>query len=227
MHKKLDKIIKRGFRLIGLDVYKYDKVLPNMWTNIEEYQILYEEIKERTVVTQPRCFMLYQLAKHANNITGEIAEVGVYKGGTGKLISKTCPKKTVHLFDTFSGMPTVSEDIDILKTGDFSDTSLESVQDFLKNCNNIAYHPGFFPETADAIKDRSFCLVYIDVDIYQSVKDCLKFFYNRVVPGGVIVFDDYEHKSTPGVKKAINEFLMNKKETPIITARHQCMILKI
>jgi len=142
------------------------------------------------------------------------------------LIAKACPGKSVHLFDTFSGMPAETRGIDFHKKGDFADTSLDSVKTFLNDCSSVIFHPGFFPDTAAAIKDKKFCLVYIDVDIYQSVKDCLEFFYHRMVPGGVMLFDDYEWKDCPGVKKAIVEFLTNKPETSVITTRYQCVLIK-
>jgi len=222
----LEGIVKKTFRIMGLKVEKYHREHPELWSNIADFQLLFGQIENRTVVSQDRCFMLYQMAKYAESKEGEIAEVGVYKGGTGKLIAKTCPGKSVHLFDTFSGMPQTTRSIDLHEKGDFADTSLDSVKTFLSDCNNVIFHPGFFPDTAEAVKDKKFCLVYIDVDIYQSVKDCLEFFYYRMVLGGVMVLDDYECLSTPGSKKAIAEFLADKPEVPIIITREQCVLIK-
>jgi predicted O-methyltransferase YrrM len=123
-------------------------------------------------------------------------------------------------------MPEALSGIDIHKKGDFADTSLESVKEFLGDCNNVVFHPGFFPVTAEPVKDKKFCFVYFDADLYQSTKSCLEFFYPRMVRGGVMIFDDYEWKGCPGLKKAIEEFLADKSEIPIITAKYQCMLLK-
>lgn len=219
----LKKPVRKILKFLGLN----KDLLPELWNGNKAFLSLYDEIKERTVVSKDRCFMLYQLAGYANSKEGEIAEVGVYKGGTGKLIAKACPNKKVHLFDTFSGMPQTDSNVDHHKEGDFSDTSLEAVKDFLKGLNNIEFHPGFFPATADAVKDRLFSLVYVDVDIYQSVKDCLEFFYSRMATGGVMIFDDYEWKACLGVKRAIDEFLIGKREVPVVTARYQCVLIKV
>ena len=54
----------------------------------------------------------------------------------------------------------------------------------------------------------------------------MEFFYDKVVPGGVIVFDDYGWQNCLGVKQAIDEFLNDRIETPIITTRHQCILIK-
>ena len=225
-HSKIEKAVKKIFKFAGLQVKTYDQTLPDPWSNIGYFQQLFKEIEARTVVSQDRCFMLYQMAKYADGKDGEMAEVGVYKGGTAKIISKTCPQKTVHIFDTFAGMPDVVCGIDVHRKGDFLDTSIESVKSFLSDCSNVVFHPGFFPDTAETVKDKKFCFVYVDVDIYQSVKNCIELFYPRMVSGGVMVFDDYEWKGCPGVKKAIDEFLAGKKEIPIITTKYQCMLLK-
>lgn len=52
-------------------------------------------------------YNLYQFACQTRSVPGAIAELGVYKGGTAKLLSHVLADtgKTLHLFDTFSGMP--------------------------------------------------------------------------------------------------------------------------
>jgi hypothetical protein len=124
-------------------------------------------------------------------------------------------------------MPEVQPEIDTHRLGDFSDTSLESVRDFLKDCTNVRFYPGLFPKTACDIKNERFCFVNIDVDIYSSTKDCLDFFYPRMVSGGVMAFDDYKWKHCAGVKKAIDEFLVGKPEKVVEVEESQCVIIKI
>ena len=48
-----------------------------------------------------------------------------------------------------------------------------------------------------------------------------------MVKNGVMVFDDYDWHKCPGVKRAINEFLKNKKEIVYEIASFQAMIVKI
>ena len=40
-----------------------------------------------------------------NGISGDIAELGVYKGDFAELINLAFPERRLHLFDTFSGFP--------------------------------------------------------------------------------------------------------------------------
>lgn len=222
--KCLGKALLRRF---GYDLAPYHPHLPNLWSNEPEFVARYQTMRDRTLVPPERCFALWQLARTARHRDGAIAEIGVFRGGTAKLLASTCPDKPLHLFDTFEGMPDTDPNVDRHRKGDFADTSLEGVKGFLAGHDNVHFHQGFFPGTATPVADQRFALVYSDVDIYLSIKDCLEFFYPRLVTGGVIVFDDYEARNCPGVRKAIDEFLADKPERPLITARYQCAIFKL
>ncbi len=221
--KKLRKLWKGLLVLLGLRKKRKE---PPMWQHAEEFLRRYPATKDKTLVSIDRCFMLWQLARHAATLPGDFAEIGVYQGGTAHLVAGACPGKTLHLFDTFGGMPVSDPSIDHHVAGDFDDTSLESVQAYLSDCPNVVFHPGLFPETARGLEDLRFAYVYVDVDIYRSVRDCLEFFYPRMVPGGVLVLDDYEWPHCEGVKVALTEFMADKPEVPIITARYQCTVIR-
>lgn len=228
---RIKKYIKSTFRIFGYQVLRIPGAVVRreqvFWDSQNEFNILYAQVREHTLVSKNRCFMIYQLLRHAANMDGDIAEVGVYRGGTAKLIAKTAADKNVYLFDTFSGMPAITSKIDKHKAGEFRGCSLPLVKSFLKDCPNAIFYQGIFPDTADSIRDRKFSFVYLDVDLYNSVKDCLEFFYARIVTGGVIIIDDYGAWGCPGVKKAVCEFLADKKEYPIITTEIQCAIIKL
>jgi len=155
--------------------------------------------------------------------------VGVYKGGTARLLAAVFRKcdKPVHLFDTFQGMPAVDAQKDLHKQGDFSDTSLESVRQFLADMPNARLYPGIFPTTAAPIENRRFAMVHIDADIYSSVRDSCEFFYPRMNRAGIVMFDDYGTKSCPGAKRAVDEFFANKPERLIYFPTSQAVVIKV
>lgn len=218
------------FNLQRSKIFLLGKILltiPCLIWSRKEFKNLLSQVKGYTLVGKKRCFWIWLLAKYAATKNGDMAEIGVYKGGTARIIAKSCSGKQVHLFDTFSGMPEVKSEIDCHSKGDFSDTSLELVANFLDDCNNVVFHPGFFPGTAVNLENQKFCFVYIDADIYVSTKDCLDFFYSKITPDGVILFDDYKWKTCPGVKKAIDEFFGDKQEKPIETVEYQCAVIKL
>ena len=80
--------------------------------------------------------------------------------------------------------------------GTFNNTSLEGLQQKVERlgfANQIVLIKGFFQDTLHHLEDERFALVHIDCDLYQPYKDCLDFFYDRVNPGGYLVFDEYDY----------------------------------
>ncbi len=199
------------------------------WNEDEVFLAVMRSIEDHTLVDPVRCYMIYQLANQALNIEGDVAEVGVYKGGTAKLIAGIFQKtrKEIHLFDTFLGMPETDPAKDLVTKGDFSDTSLEQVASFLSEFKNVRLYKGIFPETADAIRDKSFSIVHLDVDIYSSVYNGVEYFYPRMSKGGILVFDDYGFKTCPGAKQAVDIFFAAKPEVPCYLPTGQAIVIKI
>lgn len=196
--------------------------------NDEAFNAAWKEAAPYSLLGADRLFMLFQWARYSRMLPGDAAQVGVYRGGSAKLISRALlgSNKHLYLFDTFEGMPEVDASIDLHKKNDFSDTSLEGVQKLFPKDALVSLHKGVFPGTTGPIEDKQFSFVYIDTDIYTSTRDSLAFFYPRLVPGACMAFDDYQGKHTPGVKKALDEFLADKPEKPIITAMAQCIFVK-
>lgn len=189
---------------------------------------LYAGAGRQTLGSRQRCFILYQLALQSAAVEGDIAEVGVYRGGTAWLLAELTKgtNKQLHLFDTFSGMPATDPERDKHQAGDFADTSLAAVQRFVGNREGIHYHPGLFPMTAEPVAESKFSLAHIDADIYSSVMDSCEFFFPRLTPGGVMLFDDYGFRSCPGAREAVNDFFRDKPGFPIYLPTGQALLLK-
>lgn len=167
-------------------------------------------------------FLIYSFAKNQIHIDGDYAEVGVFKGASAKAICEAKENKHLHLFDTFEGLPQISKTDSKFKTKMFR-SSYQKVKEKLSKYQNVLIYKGLFPETGISIQDRKFAFVHLDVDIYQSTKDCLDFFYNRMSKNGILISHDY---NAQGVKKAFDEFLKNKAEKVIQLPMSQCMIIK-
>ena len=191
------------------------------------FEQIHAQMRNLTLVSEDRCKALFDLAQEANKLEGDVAEIGVYKGGTAKLLAMSCSDKLVHLFDTFQGMPAKDDpSIDLHKEGDFNDTSLEVVQGALSECKNTKFYQGMFPETVDDTVSEKFSLVHSDVDLYQCNIDVLEYFYPKMVKGGIMVFDDYEWEGCPGIRKSLEEFLNDKPEQITVSAQYQCYFTK-
>ena len=204
-----------------------NSILPR--DDYDHFNDLMSEVIGHTVVDKRRCLMIYQYAKQVSGLSGDVAEVGAYKGGTARLLAKAFEPeaKIIHLFDTFSGMPPPEPGKDLHKEGDFDNTSLEEVKTYLDDCKNVRFYPGLFPDTSKPVENTTFCLVHIDVDIYKSVMDCCKFFYPRLQRGAIMIFDDYGFWGCPGVKMAVDEFFSNTPENPSCLLTCQCIVTRL
>ncbi|MBN1274641.1 MAG: class I SAM-dependent methyltransferase [Candidatus Aminicenantes bacterium] len=237
-------IIQKTFNAFGFEIHKsgrsgiYSRCFPYPYSTYspwfgKKFQKRYAKIKDHTIVKEDRCYILYQFASHCFHLPGDFAECGVYKGGTAHLIAlllkeKGPGEKRLFLFDTFSGMPEIAdEDPSHHKTGDFGDVTLHSVKNYLRDYSFIEYYPGVVPETFKNLKKKTFAFVHIDIDLYQSAKDCCAFFYDRISKGGILLFDDYGFaKYEQSERKAVDEFFHDKPEQPICLRTGQCFIIK-
>jgi O-methyltransferase len=130
---------------------------------------------------------------------GCFVEVGVYRGGMAWHLAAVARERRVrlHLFDTFAGMPFADPE-DCNGVGSFADTSIAEVG---RAIPDAVFHVGIFPDTLPAdLRDIAF--VHCDCDQYRSVRAVIDHLWSRLVPGGLMVFDDWD---TPGGKRAIQE----------------------
>ncbi len=189
---------------------------------------LIRKIKGETEMLLPdqEAYLLYSTLRKVEKIAGDVAEVGVYKGGSAKLM-REATKKPLHLFDTFEGLPKIGirDNPRQFQKGDYS-ASLESVKNYLKDCPDVFFYKGIFPHTAQPVRNHKFSFVHLDTDIYQSTAACLDFFYPRMNGGGVIISHDYANSQ--GVRQAFDDFFADKPEiiiNPYSTG--QALVVKI
>ncbi len=203
---------------------EYYRPMFNPWLT-PEWKTRLRADDPRSLVPLHAKYVLYCCALDATRrCDGDIAECGVYKGGTAKILAELAPSRPLHVFDTFEGMPETDPAHDLHKAGDFSDTSLASVRDYLSDHKNATCVEGLIPGSLEVIHDRTFSFVHIDLDIYSAIKGACEFFYPRMQPGGVLLFDDYGYPSCPGARAAVDEFFSDKPEVPVVIATGQCSV---
>lgn len=174
-------------------------------------------------------YNLFSCILKSNFIKGEIAEVGVYGGGSASIIKKYKSKnKRLYLFDTFEGLKDVKDiDGNYLKNNFFA-FDYEIVCNLFSKDKEITIVKGYFPESAtDEVINTKFSLVHIDVDTYESTLNSLKFFYPRLTEGGIIVVHDvFKNDQVMGVNVAISDFLSDKEEKIIDVNTSQGILIK-
>jgi len=132
---------------------------------------------------------------------GVFIEVGVYKGGTARVMADIANERSVpiHLFDTFTGIPDKGPFDLHHNIGDFGDTSVDAVRQLIPEA---IIHQGYFPDTVP--RDLfGISFVHVDCDQYSGAMGAINVLWPRMIQGGVMLFDDYE--CTSGVTKAVND----------------------
>lgn len=210
--------------------YQYETYAP--WFEPDFVQ-QYRSLRPEIMIKEDAAYVLSQCVRNAQHIPGNMVECGVYKGGSAKFIAQIMEQvgsdKKFFLFDTFTGMPATAEKKrDGHTQGDFGDTTLKTVQAYLKVFPHIHIIPGVIPATLRHITDEQFAFVHLDLDLYQSTKDALIFFYDRLSPGGCLISDNYGHVLyEASERRAIDEFFADKPETPLVLRSGQALITKL
>lgn len=150
----------------------------------------------------------YEIAK--KQLSGSVAELGVYKGKFARYINQYFFDRKLFLFDTFEGFD--GRDITIEKkksysggNQDFSYTSTDTVKKIMPFPENCIFKKGYFPETAIAITD-DFVFVSIDTDLFEPIYAGLNFFYPKLVKGGYIFVHDFNNDNYLGAREAVEKF---------------------
>lgn len=205
-----------GFRL-------YNKNLT--WMHDAEYMNIWSSFPYSTDSIHERKFNLYYIARSIRNIPGDIAECGVFHGGSSHLMLAANAGTDKHLygFDSFEGLSEPKmEDLQSKKRTfkwkkhdmrfDMSHTELNLCQ----HKGKFTLLKGWIPERFKEVESKQFSLVHIDVDLYEPTLASLNFFYPRMSPCGIIVCDDYGSESCPGACKAMDDFFADKSEGEVI-----------
>jgi O-methyltransferase len=197
-------------------------------TTVDTYNI----VKEYTMTSAERIASLCNAVRYLvkNNIKGDIVECGVWRGGSTMAAIDTLIKagdtaREVYLYDTFEGMPEPSE----LDKASFTGTSaaelleqnpdvkcVSTLDEVQHNVGSLKYPAklvhyvkGKVEETIPGTIPAKIALLRLDTDWYESTAHELKHLYPLLVPGGVIIIDDYGHWE--GARKAVDEYIANNK----------------
>jgi len=172
-----------------------------------------------------RVWMFGQLAAMItrDEVDGAVAEFGVYKGKTAKLLRLLCADRDLFLFDTFDGFDDRDLKDDgadpagrIALDGAFKDTSEAAVRAFLGEAASTHFKAGWFPDSAsDLAEDIRFALVHVDCDLEQPARAALEWFWPRLSPGGVMIFHDHGSGHWPGVARALDAYFAGTPWSPV------------
>lgn len=164
------------------------------------------------------------LASRCREFTGAVVECGVWRGGMSAAIAEVLGAvRSYYLFDSFEGLPPAKE---IDGAAAIYWQSKADPKTYYNNCRAEEEqarramalagidHPkiirGWFSETLSTFPtNEPIALLRLDGDWYDSTRSCLEALFELVVPGGLIIVDDYF--TWDGCSRAVHEYLASRQ----------------
>jgi len=205
---------KLGF---GLTNYRHPQRAEAL-ANVQEARAL-----AYTATTPLECVEIDQAVRATLKVPGDMAEVGVYLGGTAAVILNASHGRHLHLFDTFAGLPDSGH---YLVKGEYAG-SMDSVSRTLAAYSDrITLHAGLFPEDSGPdVENLRFSFVHLDMDLYDGTLAAMRFFWPRMNPGGILLSHDYPQ--IDGVVRAFHEFFATEDGVLLPLSGQQCIAVKL
>lgn len=251
MSTTIKRFVKSAVRATGFEIrrrgevrahdrdIRHAEVFPaatySPWLADVEFDRVYQSIRNSTLVDVYRCYELWQLvAQVAKLAGGDLIEIGVWRGGTGALIGRQCQlagiENSIYLCDTFRGVVKAGTQDKSYVGGEHADTSQSTVVDLMRTLGieRARILNGIFPDdTGHLVSDCTFRFCHIDVDVYDSAKDIMAWIWPRLVPGGIVVFDDYGFHSCVGITRFVNEERARRDRLVVHNLNGHAIIIKM
>ncbi len=203
--------------------------------------------RNATMTSFTRCYELWNLSKQIlqKRVPGAFVECGVWRGGSagimGLAIQNGGQNRTLHLFDSFEGLPEPGEQ-DGREAQEYSGGKASGRLNSIAKCEatlpvvrshlfeklglapaNVSFHVGWFQDTLpkDAKDIGPIAVLRLDGDWYDSTRVCLEHLYPLLSPGGAVILDDYNFWE--GCRKATDEYREKHGiSTPLIRVDREC-----
>ena len=182
------------------------------WQGAEFLKCLTPAVRANTMLSPQKLYLLRKLFVSTLGLPGDVFEAGAGSGGSARLMLDSLlargVKKRMWVLDTFAGYP----DADVVRDGQHvrpqqcQCNSEAEVTALLANPEiEVRVVAGRIPATLAQVSATSLCFAHIDVNLHQPTRAATEFCWDRLVPGGVMVFDDYGWPATFGARTAIDE----------------------
>ena len=198
------------------------------WKEDQNFYSFYRKIENLTLLDTKRLYTLWYFARDLQNVNSNILDIGCMQGGAGFLMSKVNKKGSTYLFDTFEGF---LEEEEFHKKKHFVYKNINEVKEnikLLKLKKTQVFKCKFPMQSPKVLKKKKYKLCHIDVNTYKSTKRSFEFLKDKLVQGGVVVFDDYGIYGTDSIKNYIKKIALknNKDFTFIYNFMGQCILIK-
>lgn len=181
--------------------------------------------KTDLLLTDPAALHLMICARAARRVPGAFAEAGVFKGGSARLICEEKADAPFHLFDVFETLQSrhIPGTEEVASHFGKLHGSQDDVKRLLRPYPNLHFHAGMFPDTTACLEEERFSFVHIDLDLPSAMLAALEYFHPRLVPGGILIADDY---CDPAVTECVDAWLAPHTDTLIELPWSQLMLVR-
>jgi hypothetical protein len=168
-------------------------------------------------------------AKHALNVEGDFVECGVWRGFCSSVITDyldfgEVPKK-LYLYDSFEGKP--ADEGDRPHSPELFDADLhETVVNRFEKYPNVEVVKGVVPQSFEISCPDKISFLHLDLNSAKSEIAALEVLFDRIVPGGVVVFDDYGWIYYRAQKLAEDKFMAKRGHKILEMATGQGLLIK-
>lgn len=212
----------------------------------EEFDSIYLEALRATASPpvplrrRTRYLELINILHRTLHLAGDVAECGCFMGLSSYLLCRylqlnddAFTGRNFHVFDSFAGLstPTAQDDTDapgddnaalaVMRQPGAFKAPIEHVRRSLARFPDIDFRPGWIPASLQGLPEARYRFVHVDVDLYEPTRGALEYFHPRLVPGGLIVSDDY---GWPGARRALTEFTRSRGIALEVNAMGQAVI---
>jgi hypothetical protein len=151
---------------------------------------------------------------HDNGVEGDVAEFGSYRGHSGYLLASLMAGLGMHkrlfLFDTFDSFPEEPLGIDRFWSGSHP-VNFREVRSKFEAFSFVTFVKGDFTRTLETAAIGKLAFVYVDCDAYRSTAYLIRrVFPDLLMPGGIMVFEDYGHAQLLGNRAAVHDYFDNR-----------------
>ncbi|MGU3423060.1 TylF/MycF/NovP-related O-methyltransferase [Methylobacterium sp. D54C] len=200
------------------NAYDVDHVFHDLYDRAQAATGMHER-----AVRRQRHYMIPQLLRRVAWVEGDFAEVGCFRGlsayVTCTVLEELGRTEGFHIFDSFAGLsePAGQDHSPLLPArAEGAPNPFACLEDEVRAnlypIRFVHYHPGWVPERFPDVADKRFAYVHVDVDLYEPTRDTVEFFWPRLSPGGVMLFDDFGTLYYPGARRTINEFFDGRRD---------------
>jgi hypothetical protein len=202
----------------------------NTKREIENYLLTLNDLKWRHLIV----YYSFLLAKKFTHKEMNIVECGVCDGLTIFYAINTYTKKNydlkVYLYDSWKKMERKHlNDQELHHLGDYNYLNVNITKNNLRDyTENLIFNVGYIPEVlALSNYPKHLSWLHIDLNSSSPTLEALKFFYEKLNSKGIILFDDYGHKSYEPTKYVIDNFFNNLDGQLIALPTGQAMFIKV